>query len=115
MAGSRIPGRKMTLMRAAFLAFVLALPLVFAAAHPAQAARKLPDFDPVTALKPDVLAFKTYGRDLRITASADVIRASLKGFPDVTFNDRGYAERLMVRTPVRSGSISADFSLGCGG
>ncbi len=105
----------MTLMGTAFRAFVLALPLIGAVAYPAQAARKLPDFDPITSLKPDVLAFKTYGRDLRVTASADVIRASLKGFPDVTFNDRGYAERLLVRTPIRSGSISADFSLGCGG
>ena len=115
MAGSRIPRRKMTLTGAAFRALVLALPLLVAVAHPAQAARKLPDFDPITTLKTDVLAFKTYGKDLRITASADVIRASLKGFPDVTFNDRGYADRLLVRTPLRSGSISADFSLGCGG
>jgi len=99
----------------AFRALVLALPLVLAVAYPAHAARKLPDFDPISSLKPDVLAFKSYGRDLRITASADVIRASLKGFPDVTFDDRGYVERLMIRTPVRSGSVSADFSLGCGG
>jgi len=105
----------MTPAKAAFRALVLALPLLVAVAHPAQAARKLPDFDPITPLKTDVLAFKTYGRDLRITASADVIRASLKGFPDVTFNDHGYADRLLVRTPLRSGSISADFSLGCGG
>ena len=98
---------------------VLAMLLAVSALTPADAAskaapKKALGFDPLVA-SPDVLAFKTAARNVRVAASADAIRASLKGFPDVTFNDRGYADRLLVRTPLRSGSISADFSLGCGG
>ena len=96
-------------------ASLLALSLIAATAFSAQAARKLPDFDPFTSLKPDVLAFKTTGKILRVTTSADVVRASFRGFPEVVVNDHGYAERIMIRTPVQTGSISADFSLGCGG
>jgi hypothetical protein len=113
VAGSRISRGKV--IRTALRALVLAIPLAGAAFLPAEAARKLPDFDPIQSGRADVLAFKTYGKNLRITASADIVRASLRGFPDVTFNDHGYAERIMIRTPVRSGSVAADFSLGCGG
>ena len=58
---------------------ILALSLIAATAFSAQAARKLPDFDSLASLKPDVLAFKTSGKILRVTASADVIRASFNG------------------------------------
>ena len=101
--------------RTALRASILALSLIAATAFSAQAARKRPDFDPFTSLKPDVLAFKTTGKILRVTTSADVVRASFRGFPEVVVNDHGYAERIMIRTPVQTGSISADFSLGCGG
>ena len=94
---------------------ILALSLIAATAFSAQAARKLPDFDSLASLKPDVLAFRTTGKILRVTTSADVVRASFRGFPEVVVNDHGYAERIMIRTPVHTGSISADFSLGCGG
>ena len=96
-------------------ASLLALSLIAATAFSAQAARKLPDFDPLTSSRPDVLAFRISGKVLRVTTSADVVRASFRGFPEVVVNDHGYAERIMIRTPVHTGSISADFSLGCGG
>ena len=94
---------------------ILALSLIAATAFSAQAARKLPDFDTLAPLAPDVLAFRTTGKLLRVTTSADVLRASFRGFPEVVVNDHGYADRVMIRTPVQTGSISADFSLGCGG
>ena len=101
--------------RKALHASLLALSLIAATAFSAQAARKLPDFDPFTSLTPDVLAFRATGKVLRVTTSADVVRASFRGFPEVVVNDHGYADRVMIRTPVQAGSISADFSLGCGG
>ena len=96
---------------------VLALLLALLALSPAEAAskpapKKVPGFDPLVS-SPDVLAFKTSGRNVRITASADAIRASLKGFPEVTFNDRGYTDRLLIRSPGPSGSIDATLDLGC--
>ena len=108
---SRRPETRRTALRVS----ILALSLIAATAFSAQAARKLPDFDSLASLKPDVLAFRTTGKILRVTTSADVVRASFRGFPEVTFNDHGYAERIMIRTPVQTGSIPADFSLGCGG
>mgnify|MGYP003592016367 FL=1 len=114
MKESGMSGRPET-RRTALHVLILALSLIAATAFSAQAARKLPDFDPFTSLKPDVLAFKTTGKILRVTTSADVVRASFRGFPEVVVNDHGYAERVMIRTPVQTGSISADFSLGCGG
>ncbi len=96
---------------------VLALLLAGAAPFPADAAskpapKKIPGFDPIVS-SPDVIAFKTSGRSVRVTASGDSIRASLKGFPEVTFNDRGYTERLLIRSPGPSGSIDANLDLGC--
>ena len=114
MRDTKMYGRPETVRRA-LCASLLALSLVAATAFSAQAARKLADFDPFTSLTPDVLAFRATGKVLRVTTSADVVRASFRGFPEVVVNDHGYAERIMIRTPVQTGSISADFSLGCGG
>ena len=62
---------------------VLALLLALLALSPAEAAskpapKKVPGFDPLVS-SPDVLAFKTSGRNVRITASADAIRAKILG------------------------------------
>ena len=96
---------------------VLALLLAIVALSPAEAAskpetKKTPGFDALVS-SPDVLAFKTSGKNVRVTASADAIRASLKNFPEVTFNDRGYADRLLIRSPGPKGSIDANLDLGC--
>ncbi len=98
------------------LALLLALSAL-SALTPADAAskaapKKALGFDPLVA-SPDVLAFKTAARNVRVAASADAIRASLKGFPEVTFNDRGYTDRLLIRSPGPSGSIEANLDLGC--
>lgn len=96
---------------------VLALLLAASTLSPAEAAskpapKKVPGFDPLVS-SPDVLAFKTSGKNVRITASADAIRASLKSFPEVTFNDRGYTDRLLIRSPGPKGFVDATIDLGC--
>jgi hypothetical protein len=74
--------------------------------------KKGPVFGPLVS-SPDVIALKRTAKELRITGTDGRIRASLKGFPEVTFNDRGYADRLLIRSPGPGGSLDADLDLGC--
>ncbi len=79
---------------------------------PTAPAKKAPVFGPLVS-SPDAIALRRSAKELRIMGVDDAIHLSLKGFPEVTFGDRGYADRLLIRSPGPSGSLDADLDLGC--